>query len=116
MSQVHRLRAADRIFFVTANLRRSLAPFTATEYALILESFEESRRRLGFLLRGYVLMPDHWHALFFPRYPLSISRLVQDIKHVSPRRLNRQRGTKGSLCSTSSGTALCATPGSSTIG
>ena len=42
-------------------------------------------------------MPDHWHALFWPRYPLSISRLVQDIKYVSSRRLNRQRGSTGSL-------------------
>jgi len=89
MSRVHRLRAADRIFFVTVNLRRSVTPFTAAEYALILESFEESRRRLGFLLCGYVLMSDHWHALFWPRYPLSISRLVQDIKYASSRRLNR---------------------------
>jgi REP element-mobilizing transposase RayT len=97
MSRVHRLRVADRIFFVTVNLRRSLPPFTAAEYALILESFEESRRRLGFLLCGYVLMPDHWHGLFWPRYPLSISRLVQDIKYASSRRLNRQRGSTGSL-------------------
>jgi putative transposase len=61
------------------------------EFASILASFEESRHRLGFLLCGYVLMPDHWHALLWPRYPLTISRLVQDIKYVSSRRLNRQR-------------------------
>jgi REP element-mobilizing transposase RayT len=97
MSRVHRLRAADRVFFITVNLRASLSPFTAAEYALILESFQESRRRLGFLLCGYVLMPDHWHGLFWPRYPLSISRLVQDIKYVSSRRLNRHRGSSGSL-------------------
>ena len=97
MSRVHRLRAADRVFFITVNLRRSLAPLTAAEYALILESFQESRRRLGFLLCGYVLMPDHWHGLFWPRYPLSISRLVQDIKYVSSRRLNRHRDSSGSL-------------------
>ena len=97
MSRVHRLRAADRVFFITVNLRASLSPFTAAEYALILESFQESRRRLGFLLCGYVLMPDHWHGLFWPRYPLSISRLVQDIKYVSSRRLNHHRGSSGSL-------------------
>jgi REP element-mobilizing transposase RayT len=42
-------------------------------------------------------MPDHWHALLFPRYPLSISRVVQDVKYVSARRLNRLRQTHGSL-------------------
>ena len=97
MSRVHRLRAADRVFFITVNLCRSLSPFTAAEYALILESFQESRRRLGFLLCGYVLMPDPWHGLFWPRYPLGISRLVQDIKYTSSRRLNRHRGSRGSL-------------------
>ena len=42
-------------------------------------------------------MPDHWHGLFWPHYPLSISRLVQDIRYVSSRRLNRHRGSTGSL-------------------
>jgi len=91
MARVHRLRATDRIFFVAVNLRRSLPALGDAEFAAVLASFEESRRRLGFLLCGCVLMPDHWHALLWPRYPLTISRLVQDFKYVSPRRLNRQR-------------------------
>ncbi|OFV91362.1 MAG: hypothetical protein A3H28_11960 [Acidobacteria bacterium RIFCSPLOWO2_02_FULL_61_28] len=91
MSGVHRLRLSDRIFFVTVNLRRPLPRFTEAEFPLILATLEESRRRLGFALCGYVLMPDHWHALLGPRAPLTISRLVQDVKYVSARRLNRQR-------------------------
>jgi len=35
MSRVHRLRAAECIFFVTVNLRRSLPPLTVVEFALI---------------------------------------------------------------------------------
>src|SRR5574337_1487040 len=97
MSRVRRLRATDRFFFVTVNPRRSLPSFTDTEYALIVQSFEESRRRMGFLLCGYVLMPDHWHALLGPSHPLTISRVVQDIKYVSSRRLNRHRGSTGAL-------------------
>lgn len=97
MSRVHRLRTGDRIFFVTVNLRRSLSPFTAREYPAILKAFEESRRRLGFLICGYVLMPDHWHALLWPRHPLTISRIVQDVKYVSSRRLNHERGSSGTL-------------------
>ena len=95
MSRVHRLRLSDRIFFVTVNLRRSLPSFTEAEFPLILASLEGSRRRLGFSLCGYVLMPDHWHALFWPRAPLTISRLVQDVKSVSARRLNRHRQNRG---------------------
>jgi REP element-mobilizing transposase RayT len=97
MSRLHRLRSGDRIFFVTVNLRRTVPPFIAQEYPVILGAIQESRRRLGFLLCGYVLMPDHWHALFWPNYPLTISRLVQDIKYVSSRCLNRERGGAGTL-------------------
>ena len=64
---------------------------------LILQSIEESRCRLGFALCGYVLMPDHWHALLWPSGTVTISRAVQGIKYVSARRINRSRRTQGSL-------------------
>ena len=65
MCHVHRLRITDRIFFVTVNLRRRVEPFQASEYELLIDVLEASRQRLAFLLCGYVLMPDHWHALLW---------------------------------------------------
>jgi len=50
---------------------------------------------LHFLLCGYVLMPDHWHALLWTKYPLTISQVIQEVKKVSARRLNQRRGTEG---------------------
>ncbi|MDE3180119.1 MAG: hypothetical protein KGM47_10745 [Acidobacteriota bacterium] len=76
MSHVHRLRDADRIFFVTVNLRRALAPFGPGEYAKLIAAVEASRAKLGFKLLGYVLMPHHWHALPWTGYPLTISGVV----------------------------------------
>ena len=70
MSNVHRLRLTDRIFFVSVNLRPRIRRFNESEYALLIDVLEASRRRLGFLLCGYVLMPDHWHGLIWPQYPL----------------------------------------------
>ena len=70
MSNVHRLRLTDRIFFVNVNLRPRIRRCNESEYALLIEVLEASRRRLGFLLCGYVLMPDHWHALIWLQYPL----------------------------------------------
>jgi putative transposase len=95
MSNVHRLRLHDRIFYVTVKLCRAPSPFTEREFKLILACFDESRRRLGFAFCGYVLMPDHWHALLWPSHPLTVSRAVQDIKDVSARRINRLRGRRG---------------------
>lgn len=95
MSHVHRLRDANRIFFVTVNLRRALAPFRAGEYPTLIGSLDSSRAKLGFKLLGYVLMPDHWHALIWTGYPLTISRVVQDVKWRAARALNEARGTSG---------------------
>jgi REP element-mobilizing transposase RayT len=97
VARIHRLRQTDRTFFVTVNLRRRVEPFGSSEYPLMIEVLEGSRRRLGFLLCGYVLMPDHWHALIWTRYPLTISQVIHDIKKVSARRLHAKRGTAGPL-------------------
>jgi REP element-mobilizing transposase RayT len=97
VSRVHRLRTSDRIFFITVNLRRALPRLVDHEYGLVLDGLAESRRKLHFLLYGYVLMPDHWHALIWVGYPLTISRVVQDIKWISASALNRSRGTSGSV-------------------
>lgn len=97
MSHVHRLRDADRIFFVTVNLRRALAPFRAGEYRTLIGAIDASRAKVGFKLLGYVLMPDHWHALIWTGYPLTISRAVQDVKWRSARGVNVARGTSGAV-------------------
>jgi len=83
MSNVHRLRLTDRIFFVNVNLRPRIRRFRDSEYPLILNVMHASRQRLGFLLCGYVLMPDHWHALI---WALTTYPCQSDIGHEkSPR-------------------------------
>ncbi len=97
MSHVQRLRVSDRIFFVTVNLRRAVAPLSDPEYARVVTAIEPSRRKLHFLFLGYVLMPDHWHALIWPAFPLTISRVVQDVKWISARSLNGQGHSSGAV-------------------
>jgi len=97
VSNVHRLRLSDRIFFVCVNLRLKIEWFNDPEYALLIKVLEESRRRLGFALCGYVLMPDHWHALIWPQYPLLLSQVLHDAKKIMTLRLHARRGTRGPL-------------------
>jgi len=40
-------------------------------------------------------MPDHWHALIGTAYPLTISRVGQNIKWISARLLNEKRCVAG---------------------
>jgi len=79
------------------NLRRPFRRFNESEYALLIDVLEASRRRLGFLLCGYVLMPDHWHALIGPQYPLLIERVLHDAKKIMTLRLHARRETRGPL-------------------
>lgn len=94
---MRRLLTTDRIFFVTINLRRNLPSLGQAEFLAVIEALKESRRREGFLLCGYVLMPDHWHALMGVQHPLTISRAVQSVKWQAPRKLNQRRGTTGTV-------------------
>jgi REP element-mobilizing transposase RayT len=79
------------------NLRRTLVPLAKGELALVTNARAASRRQLGFLLRGDVVMPDHGHALLWTTYPLTLSRAVQDIKWTSASSLNRARSTRGAV-------------------
>ncbi len=109
VSHVHRLRSSDRIFFITLNLRRALVPLAEVELRLVTEAgshdtnwvswvlLAASRRKLGFLLCGDVVMPDPWHALIWTTFPLTISRAVQDVKWISASSLNRARGARGTV-------------------
>jgi REP element-mobilizing transposase RayT len=94
VSNVHRLRLTDRIFFVNVNLRPRIRRCNESEYALLIEVLEASRRRLGFLLCGYVLMPDHGHALVWP-HPASLRSGRKVVAH------GARRGNRPSLCGAS---------------
>jgi REP element-mobilizing transposase RayT len=111
VSRVHRLLVSDRVpsaaaqdggrranrFFASVNLRRALARLSDSEYRQVAAAIEQSRRKLHFLFLGYVLMPDHWHALIWPAYPLTISRVIQDIKWIGARSLNQARHSSGQV-------------------
>jgi REP element-mobilizing transposase RayT len=97
VSNIQRLRVTDCIFFVCVNLRPKRRRFDESEYALLIHVLKESRRRLGFLLCGYVLMPDHWHALIWPSYPLLIWQVLHDAKKIMTLRINARRGAQGPL-------------------
>ena len=97
VSNVHPLQLTDRIFFVCVNLRPRIRRFHESEYGLLIEVLEASRGRLGFLLCGYVLMPDPWHALIWPQYPWLLWPVLHDAKKIMTLRLHARRGSHGPL-------------------
>ena len=97
MSNVRRLLITDRIFFVTVNLQRGIQNFSHDEFPLLARALNVCRQRTPFLLCGYVLMPDHWHALIHTQYPATVSRTIQNVKWLSARLINRDRASTGSI-------------------
>jgi putative transposase len=63
MSRLRRIEQQDRIFFVTFNLASGLSTLSEKERNLLSVSLAETRSARNFLLLGYVVMPDHVHAL-----------------------------------------------------
>ncbi len=57
----------------------------------------ERRAKHGFLLTAWVFLPDHWHAILYPRFPLTISRVMESIKVGSTLRINGSKKEQGLL-------------------
>ncbi len=88
------MQTKGRIFFVTCNLRATRTPLTSRDFATLGEAFGKVRERRGFLLPGYVFMPDHWHAVIFPRKGDTLSSVMNALKVSSMRGINSLRGAK----------------------
>jgi putative transposase len=91
------LVVSDRWFFITCRLlprRRILSP---SEFATLAAVIDERRAEHCFLLTAWVFLPDHWHAIFYPPHPLTISRVMEAIKDGATKRINRFRREAGVL-------------------
>jgi REP element-mobilizing transposase RayT len=97
MSRLRRLVLSDRWFFITCRVLPWRGILTASECACLGGVFHERREKHGFLLRAWVFLPNHWHAIFYPPYPLPISRVMESIKVGATKRINRSRGAAGLL-------------------
>jgi putative transposase len=97
MSRLRRLVLCDRFFFVTCRVHGSRANLNECEFGIVARAITERRRAQGFLLTAWVFLPDHWHAIIFPRCPLSVSRVMEAIKVSATRLINAGRGGRGVL-------------------
>ena len=97
MSRLRRLVLSDRYFFITCRLMAKRRILSESEFHRLARSIRASRQKHGFVLTAWVFLPDHGHAIFFPRHPLTISDLMESIKVSSTVRINRSRKERGLL-------------------
>ena len=97
MSRLRRLVVSDRFFFVTCRLLPRRGKLQGSEFERLARVLRERREEYHFLLTAWVFLPDHWHAIIFPPYPLTISRAMESIKLGSTHRINSGRRESGVL-------------------
>lgn len=96
MTRIRRIEQLDRIFFVTFNVERGVRDLSPQERSTVLEILGELRAPLGFLVFGYVVMPDHAHLLLWPRRE-PLARVMRDLKSRSGYAITRQRQSSGAV-------------------
>jgi putative transposase len=97
MSRLRRLVLSDRFFFITCRLLPHRRVLGVSEFECLARVVRERREKHHFLLTAWVFLPDHWHAILFPRFPVTISRVMESIKVGSTLRINAGRGESGLL-------------------
>jgi len=97
MSRLRRLVVSYRWFLITCRVLPWRGILTASEFACWGGVIHERRKKHGFLLSAWVFLPNHWHAIFYPPYPLTISRVMESIKVGATKRINHSRGELGLL-------------------
>ena len=97
MSRLRRLVLSDRFFFITCRLLPHRQILEQREFECLARVVSERRAKHGFLLTAWVFLPDHWHAVLYPRFPLTVSRVMESIKVGSTLRINGARKEQGFL-------------------
>ncbi|HTV54501.1 MAG TPA: transposase [Terriglobia bacterium] len=97
MSKLRRPFLRDRYFFISVRLLKRRNNITDPDFALLVCAFNRARRLQPFWLTAWVFLPDHWHAIFAPRHPVTVSLAMKCVKQSSTTLINRSRGSEGEL-------------------
>jgi len=68
-----------------------------SDFSPLALAMARMRKKHGFLLTAWVFLPDHWHAIICPTYPLTISRVMKAIKVSSMTAINHGRRESAEL-------------------
>jgi REP element-mobilizing transposase RayT len=73
--RLHRLSDTSATFFITKSLlpRKAVLDEAVREIIVSALAFAVGQQRI--YLRAFVVMPDHWHALFALREPWTLPKL-----------------------------------------
>ena len=97
VSNLRRPFLSDRHFFIAVRLLRRREKFTGRDFTLLARAFNRARTLHPFYLTAWVFLPDHWHCICAPLYPVTISLAMKSVKQSSTSAVNQRRGAGGEL-------------------
>ena len=98
MSAIRRYHEENRPYFVTTVVKNREPIFADHRVATLLRDvIKRCRQRYHFLVLGYVIMPDHVHAIIVPRPSDTISAVMRYIKGTFARTYNAKRTSGGAV-------------------
>jgi REP element-mobilizing transposase RayT len=77
--RLHRWSDAAATFFVTKSLHPKKPVLNAEAREIVVSGFAFAVQQQRIHLRAFVVMPDHWHALFALNDPWTLPKFMHDI-------------------------------------
>ena len=74
--RLHRLTDASATFFITKSLHPKKPALDVEARGVIVSAFRFAVEHERIYLRAFVVMPDHWHALFALREPWMLPKFM----------------------------------------
>ncbi|MDH4221975.1 MAG: transposase [candidate division Zixibacteria bacterium] len=77
-------------YYITTSVKKFIKIFRERKYIdIILENLNFYRKKYGFKLIGYVIMPNHLHLMIYPdqKRVAEISRFIEDFKKFTSKKL-----------------------------
>lgn len=85
-------------YFITTRLDGNLSTFYDGKCCqILLNDLDYYLNELGYLIYGYVIMPDHFHWIVHPIKKVDISIIMNKIKGHSSFEINKHLGRNGKL-------------------
>jgi putative transposase len=87
--RLHRWSDASATFFITKSLHPKKPVLDSAARLLIVSAFRFAVEHNRIYLRAFVVMPDHWHALFALREPWTLPKFMHDFMSYVGRKTDR---------------------------
>ncbi len=97
-SKFKRYNLENHAFFVTSKIKGN-QPYLLDHHLaeLFIETLYVCRKRYGFLLLSFVVMPEHFHALIIPQKGYTISGVMQKIKSLFVKKMREELNWEGNF-------------------